>query len=163
MFVFDQLRSKDLPLRLMVIFILCCMLLLVGKLWKLQVATAADFRNQQENQSVRAIRLPATRGRILDRNREPLAVNRLRFDVHVYIDELRSLFREHYFRLKNGRKLGRTEQRQLGREARYQVVSNLTMQVSMRLGPAGARSGTVPQALPPETLYAVGCDAGLVA
>ena len=28
MFVFDQLRSKDLPIRLMVIFILCCMLLL---------------------------------------------------------------------------------------------------------------------------------------
>ena len=134
MFVFDQLRSKDLPIRLMVIFILCCMLLLVGKLWNLQLATAADYRSQQENQSVRAIRLPATRGRILDRNKQPLAVNRLRFDVHVYIDELRPLFREHYFRLKKGRKLGRTAQRKLGREARYQVVSNLTMQVSMRLG-----------------------------
>ena len=47
MFVFDQLRSKDLPIRLMVIFILCCMLLLVGKLWNLQVATAADYRSQQ--------------------------------------------------------------------------------------------------------------------
>lgn len=134
MFVFDQLRSKDISIRLMVIFILCCMFLLVAKLWKLQVATSADYRSQQENQSVRAIRLPATRGRILDRNKQPLAVNRLRFDVHVYIDELRPLFREHYFRLKNGRKLGRSEQLKLGREARYQVASNLTMQVSMRLG-----------------------------
>ena len=48
MFVFDQLRSKDLPIRLMVIFILCCLLLLVGKLWncswrQLQTIEANDL------------------------------------------------------------------------------------------------------------------------
>ena len=134
MFIFDQLRSKDIPIKIIVIFILCCFLVLVAKLWKLQVSTAVSFQDRQENQSVRAIRLPATRGNILDRNKKPLAVNRLRFDVLIYIDELRSLFREHYFSLKNGRKMNRSEQRRLGKEARYQVVSNLTMQVSMRIG-----------------------------
>lgn len=134
MFVFDQLRSKDIPIRVMTAFILCCMLLLTVNLWRLQVASGEDYRVRQENQSVRAVRLPATRGRILDCNQQPLAVNRLRFDVHMYIDELRPLFYTHYMRLKDGRKLRRAEQDELGRTARYQVVSNLTMQVSLRLG-----------------------------
>jgi penicillin-binding protein 2 len=110
------------------------MLLLTVSLWQLQVASGDDYRIRQENQSVRAVRLPATRGRILDRNQRPLAVNRLRFDVHMYIDELRPLFYTHYMRLKNERKLQRAEQIVLEKEARYQVVSNLTMQVSLRLG-----------------------------
>ena len=134
MFVFDQLRSRDIPIRVMTAFILCCMLLLTVSLWRLQVASGDDYRIRQENQSVRAVRLPATRGRILDRNQRPLAVNRLRFDVHMYIDELRPLFYTHYMRLKNERKLRRAEQIVLEKEARYQVVSNLTMQVSLRLG-----------------------------
>ena len=134
MFVFDQLRSKDIPIRVMTAFILCCMLLLTVNLWRLQVASGEDYRVRQENQSVRAVRLPATRGRILDSNQQPLAVNRLRFDVHMYIDELRPLFYTHYMRLKDGRKLRRAEQDELGRTARYQVVSNLAMQVSLRLG-----------------------------
>ena len=134
MFVFDQLRSKDIPIRVMTAFILCCMLLLAVNLWRLQVASGEDYRVRQENQSIRAVRLPATRGRILDCNQQPLAVNRLRFDVHMYIDELRPLFYTHYMRLKDGRKLRRAEQDELGRTARYQVVSNLTMQVSLRLG-----------------------------
>ncbi len=134
MFVFDQLRSKDIPIRMMTVFILCCMLLLMVSLWRLQVSSGDDYRIRQRNQSVRAVRLPATRGRILDRNQQSLAVNRLRFDVHMYIDELRPLFYTHYMRLKNERKLRRAEQLLLEKEARYQVVSNLTMQVSLRLG-----------------------------
>ena len=134
MFIFDQIRSKDIPIKLIVLFILCCFLLLSSKLWRLQISTGDRFQIRQENQSVRAIRLPATRGKILDRNDKPLAVNRLRFDVHIYIDELRALFREHYFRLKKDQKMNRIDQLKLGKEARYQVVSNLTMQVSMRVG-----------------------------
>ena len=104
MLLFDQLRSKDAPIKISVLFILFCFLLLAAKLWKLQVSSTTSFQSRQENQSLRAIRLPAIRGKILDRNNKPLAVNRLRFDIHVYIDELRLLFREHYFRLKRNRK-----------------------------------------------------------
>ena len=134
MFVFDQLRSRDIPIRVMTAFILCCMLLLTVSLWRLQVSAGNDYRDRQENQSIRAIRLPATRGRILDRHQQPLAVNRLRFDVHMYIDELRPLFYTHYMRLKKGRSMARAEQLELEKEARYQVVSNLVMRVSLRLG-----------------------------
>ena len=134
MFVFDQLRSRDIPIRVMTAFILCCMLLLTVGLWRLQVSAGNDYRDRQENQSIRAVRLPGTRGRILDRHQQPLAMNRLRFDVHMYIDELRSLFYTHYMRLKAGRRMSRPEQDELGRKARYQVVSNLTMQVSLLLG-----------------------------
>ncbi|MBC8244460.1 MAG: hypothetical protein H8E20_08710 [Verrucomicrobia bacterium] len=134
MFIFDQLRCKEIPIRVMTIFILCCMFLLAASLWRLQVASGSDFRDRQQNQSIRTVRLPATRGHIVDRHRQPLAMNRLRFDVHMYIDELRPLFYTHYKRLKAGRRMSRPEQDELGREARYQVVSNLTMQVSLRLG-----------------------------
>ena len=133
-FVFDQLRSREIPIRVMTAFILCCMLLLAVSLWRLQVSAGNDYRDRQENQSIRAVRLPATRGRILDRHQQPLAMNRLRFDVHMYIDELRPLFYTHYMRLKKGRKMARPEQLELEKEARYQVVSNLTMRVSLRLG-----------------------------
>ena len=133
-FIFDQLRSKEIPIRVMTIFILCCMFLLAASLWRLQVASGSDFRDRQQNQSIRTVRLPATRGHIVDRHRQPLAMNRLRFDVHMYIDELRPLFYTHYMRLKAGRRMSRPEQDELGRKARYQVVSNLTMQVSLRLG-----------------------------
>ena len=132
-FVFDQLRSREIPIRVMTVFILCCMFLLAASLWRLQVASGSDFSERQQNQSIRAVRLPATRGHILDRYQQPLAMNRLRFDVHMYIDELRPLFYTHYMRLKNGRLLGRAAQLELEKEARYQVVSNLTMQVSLRL------------------------------
>jgi len=98
------------------------------------VASGNDFRERQQNQSIRAVRLPATRGHILDRHQQPLAMNRLQFDVHMYIDELRPLFYTHYMGLKNGRLLRRAAQLELEKEARYQVVSNLTMQVSLRLG-----------------------------
>ena len=134
MFIFDQLRSREIPIRMMTIFILCCMFLLATSLWRLQVASGSDFRDRQQNQSIRTVRLPATRGHIVDRHKQPLAMNRLRFDVHMYIDELRSLFSTHYMRLKNGRRMSRSEQDELGRVARYQVASNLTMQVSLRLG-----------------------------
>ena len=134
MFIFDQLRSREIPIRMMTIFILCCMFLLAASLWRLQVASGSDFRDRQQNQSIRTVRLPATRGHIVDRHKQPLAMNRLRFDVHMYIDELRPLFYTHYMRLKNGSRLSRSEQDQLGRVARYQVASNLTMQVSLRLG-----------------------------
>ena len=134
MFIFDQLRSREIPIRMMTIFILCCMFLLAASLWRLQVASGSDFRDRQQNQSIRTVRLPATRGHIVDRHKQPLAMNRLRFDVHMYIDELRPLFYTHYMRLKNGNRLSRSEQDQLGRVARYQVASNLTMQVSLRLG-----------------------------
>ena len=134
MFIFDQLRSREIPIRMMTIFILCCMFLLAASLWRLQIASGSDFRDRQQNQSIRTVRLPATRGHIVDRHKQPLAMNRLRFDVHMYIDELRDLFYTHYMRLKNGSRLSRSEQDQLGRVARYQVASNLTMQVSLRLG-----------------------------
>ena len=133
MFVFDQLRSRDIPIRVMTAFILCCMLLLTVSLWRLQVSAGNDYRDRQENQSIRAVRLPAARGRILDRKLRPLAENRLRFDVHMYIEELRPLFYIQYMRLKKGRRMARPEQLELEKEARYQVVSNLTWHVSRRL------------------------------
>jgi len=60
------------------------------RLWVLQVgAGPAVYQQHQDRQSVRSVRLPGTRGRILDRNGIPLAENRPSYCISLYLEELR--------------------------------------------------------------------------
>ncbi len=107
------------------------------------------------------MRIPAVRGKILDRNGLALAENRPTYNVSLYLDELRRTFDERYSQeaaharavLKQqqeelgkrlDRRLTKEERRQfvftmkqrnlLRQEARYEVASNVVAQVSQRLG-----------------------------
>ena len=59
------------------------------RLWKLQVAQGMEFQRKLAKQSLRSVRLPGIRGRILDRNGERLADNRPSYCVSLYLEELR--------------------------------------------------------------------------
>jgi penicillin-binding protein 2 len=72
------------------------MVLLVAGLWRLQVLAAQRYVRSEEAQSVRLVRVPAMRGRILDRNGFALAENRPSFDVNLYLEELRPAFSQAY-------------------------------------------------------------------
>ncbi len=48
---------------------------LVTRLWFLQVLAAEEYRERAQGNSVRITPIPAARGRILDRNGEPLVDN----------------------------------------------------------------------------------------
>lgn len=73
--------------------VLVAMLMAVGylgvKLWLLQVAHGEEYRERVYQQTIRRVRMPGFRGRILDRNGVPLAENRPSYAVALYPNEFR--------------------------------------------------------------------------
>lgn len=63
---------------------------LVLALHDVQVRDADEYARAQNDATLRRVRLPATRGRILDRRGVVLAGNRPRYCVAFYLDELRA-------------------------------------------------------------------------
>jgi penicillin-binding protein 2 len=160
MLIFDQLKKDDPRLRWIAITVLGGLGVLLAGLWWVQIVSARDFEAHLETQSYRTVRIPAVRGRILDRNGVVLAESRPTYNVSLYLEELEKAFKAAYSRkahraqaqLKQRReemernlhrKLTKLERRQfiftrqaqdlLRQEARYEVASNVVLQVSQRL------------------------------
>ncbi len=66
-------------------------LFLVVSLWGIQVAHGSEYEQDLRRQSIRRVRLPGGRGRILDRNGVCLADNRSSYCIAIYLEELRQL------------------------------------------------------------------------
>ena len=138
MIVFDQLKKNDPHLRLLTLVVLGGLGVLLVGLWYVQVVSGKYFQTNLETQSYRTVRMPAVRGKILDRNGKPLAENRPSYNVSLYLEELRPAFQKQYAVMKElyqkqlGRKLIRAEQIDLGQRSRFQVASNIVAQLSLR-------------------------------
>src|SRR6266567_1890022 len=89
MLIFDQLKKDDPHLRWLVIVVLSGFVVLVAGLWWVQIVSARDYQANLEMQSFRTVRIPAVRGKILDRNGKVLAENRPSYNVSLYLEELR--------------------------------------------------------------------------
>ena len=100
MLVFDQLRKNDPQLRLLAVVILACLLVLLVGLWWVQIVHARDYRASLETQSYRTVRVPAVRGKILDRNGAVLAENRPNYSIGLYLEDLSDSFRKEYQRIR---------------------------------------------------------------
>lgn len=100
MLIFDQLNKGDRALRTVAWAALAGLLLLGLQLWRLQVFAAAKYRQSLETQSFRTVRVPAQRGKILDRNGRELVGNSPRYRLDLYLDELRPQFEAEYRRRK---------------------------------------------------------------
>ena len=156
MLIFDQLKKDDRQLRLIAVLVLGGLSLLLAGLWWVQIVSARDYEANLETQSFRTVRIPAVRGRILDRNGVTLAENRPTYNVSLYLEELRGQFQREYERIRPVRmvtnsaafwqrwlgspmvttqfvRLKKAQIEALGREARYSVASNVVRQVSLRL------------------------------
>ena len=156
MLIFDQLKKDDRQLRLIAVLVLGGLSLLLAGLWWVQIVSARDYEANLETQSFRTVRIPAVRGRILDRNGVTLAENRPTYNVSLYLDELRGQFQKEYERIRPVRmvtnstaiwrrwlgsptvttqyvRLKKAQAEVLGRQARYAVASNVVWQVSLRL------------------------------
>ena len=138
MLILDQIKKGDATLRGVAIAIALGMAVLLTGLWYVQVVSATRYRADLQEQSMRIVRVPAIRGKILDRNGFALVANRASYNVNLYFEELRRYFRYEYtnrvlpeFRVANPR-LTRTSKmdESLQHAARYRVVSNLMFQVS---------------------------------
>ncbi len=157
MIVFDQLKKNDPPLRVLTLVVLAGLLILVGGLWWVQVIMFHTYTEKGRSQSYRTVRIPAVRGKILDRNGHVLAENRPSYDINLYIEELRPQFAEEFNRLRPRKKptkkpafwkswlgikspdtvpvgLTTAQRTQLNRQARFAVVSRVVDEVSQIIG-----------------------------
>ena len=66
-------RSNEFRAAMLAGIMLACFVLLVGKLWHVQIARGNDYTSRLRTTSQVNVRLPAVRGEILDRNGIPLA------------------------------------------------------------------------------------------
>ncbi len=161
MLVFDQLKKDDPQLRTLTVVVLIGLGVLLCGLWWVQIVSSREYQANLETQSFRTVRIPAVRGKILDRNGVALAENRPTYNVGLYLDELRGTFKAAYTndeaKLKTGykaavaarekelgRSLNKEEKKQfvaqlsqqkaaLQRQVRYEVASNVVSQVSRHL------------------------------
>lgn len=138
MLTLDKATREDSRLQWVALGILAGLGLLLAGLWHVQIVTRAKYQASLQNQSFRNVRLPAVRGKILDRNGVVLAENNPSFNVGVYLGDIRPLFVHEYtnrlkpeFRaLYPGRKMSWSDRVALEEIARYRVVSNLSAQAS---------------------------------
>jgi penicillin-binding protein 2 len=161
MLIFDQIRKDDPQLRAVALVVLGGLGLLLGGLWWVQVVSARDYQDSLETQSYRTVRIPAVRGKILDRNGVVLAENRPSYNISLYLEELSKPFRtacdkelararaqvKRRIDLEQKvlkRKLKKEERKRLAlsneakellrEQARWVVASNVVAQVSRKLG-----------------------------
>src|SRR5262245_37362199 len=161
MLIFDQLKKHDPHLKVVGLLILSGLLALLGGLWWTQIVSVREYQANLEMQSFRTVRIPAVRGKILDRNGQVLVENRPTYNVSLYLEELRKPFEAAYAaevarvrgefkqqqgteEKKLGRKLNREEKKQfivtskhkalLRQRAYCQVAGNVVALVSQRLG-----------------------------
>ena len=85
----DGIDTELVRIRIVLLLMLAGILFLVGVLWRLQVKEASKYRSKFKRQSMRVVRRPGPRGRILDRNGVCLADNRPSYCIAVYVNELR--------------------------------------------------------------------------
>ena len=100
MLIFDQLKKNDPQLQLLATVILACFLVLVVGLWWVQIVHARDYRESLQAQSYRSVRVPAVRGKILDRNGSVLAESRPNYSISLYLEDLSPAFRQEYQRIR---------------------------------------------------------------
>jgi penicillin-binding protein 2 len=92
MLIFDQLKKNDPQLRVVAILVLAGLLVLLGGLWWVQIVSRRDYQANLETQSFRSVRIPAVRGKILDRNGAVLAENQPAYSINLYLEELSKPF-----------------------------------------------------------------------
>jgi penicillin-binding protein 2 len=161
MLFFDQLKKNDPQLRLLALAIAGGLGLLLAGLWWVQIVSAREYENHLEIQSYRTVRIPAVRGKILDRHGQVLAENLPRYDLDLYLGDLSSQFnaacnealKQAYANQKKliaaeekrrGRVLTKKERQQFGlsanqREqirdhARFLVANAVVAQVGQKMG-----------------------------
>ena len=89
MYSSDDHEGVILRVRGLLLLMLSAFLFLGIVLWREQVLNAYVYETSLDRQSIRRVRLPATRGKIFDRTGVCLADNRPSYCLELYVEELR--------------------------------------------------------------------------
>jgi penicillin-binding protein 2 len=160
MLVFDELKKNDPQLRLVAMLLTAGLCVLIAGLWWVQVVSSREYQSHLETQSSRTVRIPAARGKILDREGRVLAENQPSYNLSLFLDDLQKNFSDAYNQLhkqavaaqkqaiaeqekKLGRSLTKVERKQfafstaqldqLRAQARFAVASYIVAQVGQKL------------------------------
>jgi penicillin-binding protein 2 len=160
MLVFDELKKNDPQLRLVAMLLAAGLCVLIAGLWWVQVVSSREYQSHLETQSSRTVRIPAARGKILDREGRVLAENQPSYNLSLFLDDLQKNFSDAYNQLhkqavaaqkqaiaeqekKLGRSLTKVERKQfafstaqldqLRAQARFAVASYIVAQVGQKL------------------------------
>ncbi|MBI5345734.1 MAG: hypothetical protein HZB76_01115 [Chlamydiae bacterium] len=71
--------------------ILLVFFIILFRVWHLEVIQKSEKQKESKKPQIRTIILPATRGCIYDRFKEPLALNRIKYDAAVYYSHIRQI------------------------------------------------------------------------
>jgi penicillin-binding protein 2 len=161
MLVVDELKKNEPHLRLVAVMLVAGLCLLLAGLWWVQVVSSREYQEHLTTQAYRTIRLPAVRGKILDREGRVLAENQPRYNLSLYLDDLHQPFDAAYGELlksaraaqkqnianaekKLDRSLTKAERKQfafkpeqlqaLREQARVRVVNGVVAQISQKIG-----------------------------
>lgn len=140
MFIFDQLKREDRQIQVITLAVVAGMLLLLGGLWYVQVVSAQKYKDNMQKQTFRSVRLPASRGKICDRNGQALAQNRPRYNIDLYLEELLAPYdatnatkldyKRSHPEVKKFTPPLLAEIGQINQSNRYGIVNNITMRAS---------------------------------
>jgi len=100
MIVFDQLRKNDAHLQLLALTFCLGFAVLLAGLWWTQIVNVSRYQESFEAQSFRSVRIPAVRGKILDRHGAVLAENRPDYSISLYLEELSPNYKREYQRVR---------------------------------------------------------------
>ena len=161
MLIFDELKKNDAQLRLVAMVLAGGLFILLAGLWWVQVVSAHEYQSHLETQAYRSVRIPAVRGKILDREGRVLAENRPRYNLSLYLDDLRKPFDTAYGQVRKqalaaqqqaiaaqekklGRSLTKAERKpfaftpaqiqQFRAQSRLRVANDLAAQIGQQLG-----------------------------
>lgn len=76
--------------------IAAAMLLLIGRMWYVQIVKGPAYKARIKGHSQLTVRLPAVRGEICDRNGIPLVENRASMEVEFYLPDIVRAWREEH-------------------------------------------------------------------
>ncbi len=139
----DQVRRADPRLRSLGLLFFGGFALLLAGLYYVQIISQKKYENSLKVQSFRTVRVPAARGRIFDRNGNVLADNQPRYNINLFLEDIRPQFTYEYtnslvkeFVAEHHRRpKGEVERSELARIARYRVASNIVWEVSSAVLP----------------------------
>ena len=144
MIILDQIRRKDYRLGSVAVFLLLGMGILLTGLWYVQIISSRQYEESQRNQSIRTVRIPAVRGKIMDRYGSVIAEDKPTYNLSAYLEELRPHFRSAWRASRPKKKLSRNESLSLQIAVRHQVVSNFVNRIGLGI-PMGITSKDVQQ------------------
>lgn len=109
MLVVDELKKNDPQLRLVAVMVAVGVCILLAGLWWVQVVSVHEYQQHLETQAYRSIRLPAVRGKILDRDGRVLAENRPSYNLSLFLNDMRAPFDAAYAKLYKAARLAQKD------------------------------------------------------